>query len=274
VRSNTNRDNALRFGALVDDYDRGRLVYDDSILVTIHRRAPALPVEGSGRTVLEIGPGTGQLTRALLGSRRHVIAVEPDAAVVGRLRRLSADDDDLDVCPVPFENVDLPPGHVAEVWAADAFHWVDPRRGYPLVARLLRPGGWLVLLWTFATVAEPRLCERLNDLYRQHSPDLVREVDLVASLASNFADGRREIEVSSDLTVHDHWIEHTSTELPVADYAAMQLSFRHIAELALDQREELRQAIRTTLGGRRRVVLGVDRSIVVARSTLPDQRQS
>ena len=98
-----------------------------------------------GDPVVEIGPGTGKLTRELLERGLVVDAVEPDADLAAVARRIVGD------APVrfhmgTFEDVELPAGAFRAVFAATSYHWVDPDVGWKKVASLLEPGGIFALL--------------------------------------------------------------------------------------------------------------------------------
>ncbi len=97
------------------------------------------------REVLDLGAGTGKLTAQLVARGLAVTAVEPsqrmraelEAALAGRVTAL----------PGRAEDIPLPDASVDVVLVAQAWHWVDPARAVPEVARVLRPGGRLGLVW-------------------------------------------------------------------------------------------------------------------------------
>src|SRR5262249_33479076 len=100
----------------------------------------------SGSRVLEIGCGTGQLTRALAERGLVVDAVDTGAQLIERARsRVGAG---VEYHLGRFEDIELPEGAYDAVFSATAFHWIDPAVGWNKVASLLRPGGMLGLLQT------------------------------------------------------------------------------------------------------------------------------
>jgi SAM-dependent methyltransferase len=93
--------------------------------------------------VLEIGAGTGILTRLLAERIARVVAVEPD----DRMRALLPAAPGVEVLAGWAEALPAPDASVDVVIAASAWHWVDEERAVPEVARVLRPGGRLALVW-------------------------------------------------------------------------------------------------------------------------------
>ncbi|MGB7450186.1 MAG: class I SAM-dependent methyltransferase [Ornithinimicrobium sp.] len=125
------------FGSGADRYDRLR---------------PAPPPEAvdfcaplPGADVVDVGAGTGKLTVLLLRRGHRVVAVEPSSAMREQLRaRLPH----LSVRAARAEATGLPGASVDVVTFAQAWHWVDPPAASREVARILRPGGYVSLLWT------------------------------------------------------------------------------------------------------------------------------
>jgi SAM-dependent methyltransferase len=127
---------AASFGAAAAAYERGRPSYPD--------QAVGWLLPPSARRVLDLGAGTGKLTRALRDRGLDVIAVEPSAGMRDQLTRVLPG---VTVLAGTAEQIPLADGAVDAVLVAQAWHWVDTRRAVPEVARVLRPGGQLGLLW-------------------------------------------------------------------------------------------------------------------------------
>ncbi|MGZ4466400.1 MAG: class I SAM-dependent methyltransferase [Nocardioides sp.] len=129
-------DPARSFGSVADAYDRGRPSYP--------REAAAWLVGEQPVTVLELGAGTGKLTAALVELGHDVHATDPDPAM---LSILSRDLPDVRTSVAPAEEIPLPDRSVDVVVSAQAFHWFDLDRTLPEVARVLKPGGRLAVVW-------------------------------------------------------------------------------------------------------------------------------
>lgn len=143
---------ARSFGAAAADYHRARTGYTEDDV------AWALDLS-AGRTaarlrVLDLAAGTGRLTLALLaagvgagGAVGTVYAVEPDPGMRAEFARqvppglVRLHDGTAEAIPLPDASVDA-------VVVGSAFHWFDPSRALPEIARVLRPGGTLTALWT------------------------------------------------------------------------------------------------------------------------------
>lgn len=127
---------ARSFGAAADAYERARPTYPEAAVDWL---VPA----GAG-TVLDLGAGTGKLTRSLAARGLEVIAVEPLAEMRANL---AAALPEVRALTGTAEEIPLPDGSVDAITVAQAWHWVDPERATLEAARVLRPGGTLGLIW-------------------------------------------------------------------------------------------------------------------------------
>jgi SAM-dependent methyltransferase len=127
---------AMSFGSVVESYDRGRPGYPLDAARWLTGDQPL--------SVLELGAGTGKLTRALVELGHDVHATDPDPAMldhlartvhVGRLSQTGAEE-----IPAADASYDI-------VIAGQAYHWFDKDRALPEIARVLKRGGSLSLVW-------------------------------------------------------------------------------------------------------------------------------
>ncbi len=94
--------------------------------------------------VLDLAAGTGAVTRLLAGRAERVFAVEPDE----RMRAvLAARCPQAEALPGRGEDIPLPGASVDAVVISSAWHWLDPDLAVPEIARVLRPGGTLGVIW-------------------------------------------------------------------------------------------------------------------------------
>jgi SAM-dependent methyltransferase len=99
---------------------------------------------GGASTVLDLGAGTGKLTRALVETGARVIAVEPGDAMRAELEHALPD---VEALRGAAEDIPLPDRSVDCVAVGQAFHWFRHGEAMPELHRVLRPGGGLALLW-------------------------------------------------------------------------------------------------------------------------------
>jgi SAM-dependent methyltransferase len=103
------------------------------------------------QVAVDLGAGTGLFTRALFGRAAEVIAVEPD----GRMREvLARRSPGMRVVEGRGEAIPLPDGCADALFVSTAWHWLDPARAVPEIARVLRSGGRLGVIWTSRDRAE------------------------------------------------------------------------------------------------------------------------
>ena len=156
-----------------EDYDRGRPGYPPAALDVAALSAAS--------TVLDLGAGTGKLTRLLASRFDRVLAVEPADAM---RRMLATVCPDAEALAGSAEAIPLAGASVDAVFVAEAFHWFDGPRALAEIARVLRPAAALVLLWNVpAGPTEPSVeaVERLVDEVGPSRDDFGADpMDLVA----------------------------------------------------------------------------------------------
>jgi SAM-dependent methyltransferase len=119
-----------------EDYERGRPGWPSEIV--------ALPGLPASATVVDLGAGTGKLTRLLVTAFNRVVAIEPAAEMRRVLERLCPAAESL---PGTGQDIPMPDASVDAVFAAQAFHWFDDEGAVAEIARVLRPRGAVVLAW-------------------------------------------------------------------------------------------------------------------------------
>ncbi|GGU82358.1 class I SAM-dependent methyltransferase [Lentzea flava] len=94
--------------------------------------------------VLDLAAGTGKLTGVLVAEGHRVTAVEPNEQMLSELvRRVH----DVRALPGHAEHIPVPDQTIDAVFVGTAFHWFDPEKALPEIARVLRPGGVLAAMW-------------------------------------------------------------------------------------------------------------------------------
>jgi ubiquinone/menaquinone biosynthesis C-methylase UbiE len=146
---------ARRYGMVFDEiaaeYDRHRPAYPDELIDQACRVAGI----GRGDPVLEVGCGSGQLTRSLAGRGPRVTAVEPGTNLMSLARQNLEGAGEVGFVNARFEDAQLPRARFRAVFSASALHWVDPEVSWQRAADVLLPGGTLALVQYFG-MAEAR----------------------------------------------------------------------------------------------------------------------
>jgi ubiquinone/menaquinone biosynthesis C-methylase UbiE len=130
------------FDQVAEEYDRHRPTYPDALL----DHACEVAALGVGDRVLEIGCGTGQLTRNLLARGLRVSAIEPGDRLIALARKNLAGIDDVELVNARFEDAALSRESFRAVFSASAMHWIDPDLSWQKAAEALAPGGTLTLV--------------------------------------------------------------------------------------------------------------------------------
>jgi ubiquinone/menaquinone biosynthesis C-methylase UbiE len=156
MRHGADRPLALTFGRVAATYDRVRPRY---FLPLLDRAQDVLEL-GPGACVLDLGAGTGRLTRELVERFETVIAVEPDEEMRAFLGLGTAVSGSAEAIPLTDTCMDV-------VFVGEAFHWFDPARALNEIARVLRPRGALAIIWTHWWETNPPLPKSAIELLRR-----------------------------------------------------------------------------------------------------------
>jgi len=128
------------FGRSAREYEVGRPGWSDELLDRVVAELGLDP----GATALDLGAGTGKLTRLLVPRFARVVAVEPDGAMRAVLEEVVPDAESL---PGRGEAIPLGDAEVDVLFTAEAFHWFAGPEAVAEIARVLRPGGAFAILW-------------------------------------------------------------------------------------------------------------------------------
>lgn len=161
------REFATAFGDAAQAYEQGRPGYPAEAIsalvreLGLHRRS----------MVVDLAAGTGKLTRDLTTYFERVIAVEPLATMRAELARAAPAAEAL---AGAAEHMPLPPASADAIFVAQAFHWFEGRPALDEIARVLKPGGGLALLWNTTPweLREGAWFALLDDLLERSRADL------------------------------------------------------------------------------------------------------
>jgi ubiquinone/menaquinone biosynthesis C-methylase UbiE len=144
-------------------YDRVRPGYPEEAVAYLRSQLGL----GPDRVVADIAAGTGKLTRDLVASGAHVIAVEP----LAEMRAVLAENvPEAELMAGTAEQVPLGDGSVDAITVAQAFHWFEPAAALVELGRVLRPRGAVALVWNIRDLGD-RVQVELNELLRPYRGD-------------------------------------------------------------------------------------------------------
>lgn len=142
----------LTFGAHADAYERARPAWPEDV-------ARWFVPEGAA-FVVELGAGTGKLTRAVAALGVRVVAVEPDARMLAVLRGLDLEGVEGSAEAIPFGD-----GEADAVVAGSSLHWFDLEPALREIHRVLRPGGRLGFGWNHRDDRHPVVARMSETVY-------------------------------------------------------------------------------------------------------------
>jgi SAM-dependent methyltransferase len=171
VNRDERRGRATSFAEVADAYERARPGYPEEAVRWLVGEEPS--------DVVDLGAGTGKLTRTLVALGHRVTAVEPLGAMLAHLRHAVPEAKevvgDAEAIPLGDAAADV-------VVCAQAFHWFDHDVALPEIARVLRPGGRLSLVWNTRDDREPWVAKLSDAVMGRETVD---DGDTVEPLAAS-----------------------------------------------------------------------------------------
>jgi SAM-dependent methyltransferase len=187
-------DSTLRFSSRVDNYVKYRPVYPAGIIDALAEACGLTP----SAVIADVGAGTGILSEMLLRNGNAVIAVEPNREMRESAARLQSRYPSMRVVDGAAEATTLADRSVDFVVVGQAFHWFDPQRTRREFARVLRPGGWVVLVWNQRDTQQTAFLREYEAMVAAYSVDYER-----------FKDGTVRVDVLSEFFHPDGFAART-----------------------------------------------------------------
>jgi SAM-dependent methyltransferase len=194
-----------RFTGRVEDYERYRLRYPAAAIEMLVARC-GLRRE---HLVADVGAGTGMLAELFLEHGNAVVAVEPNGEMRWACERLASAWPGLTVKKATAEATGLKEDSVDFVAAGRAFHWFDHAKAAKEFRRILRPGGWVVIVNNGRVRDESPISAAYEGLLREHGTDYEanqKRYESDARVAAFFAGGelvRKETRGEQRLTLEE-----------------------------------------------------------------------
>ena len=228
------------FDEVAAEYDRRRPTYPDELI----DRACHVAGLGSGDRVLEIGCGSGQLTRGLVARGLHVTAVEPGENLLSLAGQDLEGPGLVEFVNARFEDAQLPQRHFRAVFSASAFQWTDPDVSWHKVAAVLIAGGALALLQYCGLQEERSISDQEEQLaiLATNAPEIAADWPQYRDLAAIGAGVEQRRENVSDAWA---WIGSHDVARTEAGRLFCDVRFASVPTLLEQSADELTSLLRT-----------------------------
>ncbi|HEY7767740.1 class I SAM-dependent methyltransferase [Longimicrobium sp.] len=160
-------DPTARFSDRVADYVRYRPGYPDEVIRVLREETGLAPVH----VVADVGSGTGISSKIFLDHGNRVFAVEPNPDMRAAAEAMLGGDPRFHSVAGTAEASTLPDAAVDYAVAGQAFHWFDAPRARDEFRRIVRPGGWAVLLWNARRTDTSPFLRAYEALLHEHGTD-------------------------------------------------------------------------------------------------------
>lgn len=181
-----------RFSSRVENYVKYRPGYPPEVVRHLASHCALTPAS----LIADVGCGTGLLAERFLSNGNRVLGVEPNREMREAGARLLAGHPGFTAVAGTAEATTLDTASVDFVVAGQAFHWFEPAPTRAEFARILKPGGWVALVWNERRVAGTPFLEGYEAVIHRFAPDYEasnhRNVN-AASLAAFFAPAKFEL---------------------------------------------------------------------------------
>lgn len=156
-----------RFSNRVADYVRYRPSYPPALLDLLRSECGLCPEQ----VIADIGSGTGLLSKLFLENGNRVFGVEPNAEMRGAGEEFLRTYENFTSIEGSAESTTLAGGSVDFVTAGQSFHWFEPAASRAEFQRILRPGGWVVIVWQDRRMEEAPFTRRYEELLERFGID-------------------------------------------------------------------------------------------------------
>jgi SAM-dependent methyltransferase len=161
------KDPTQRFSRRVQDYVRYRPHYPEAVLGVLREEIGFTPAA----VIADVGSGTGISTELLLRNGNRVFAIEPNREMREAAEAQFGGGPGFVSIDGTAEATTLPDAAVDLVLAAQAFHWFRPEPTRAEFRRILKPGGWVVLLWNRRLADSDPFARAYEELLQRFSSD-------------------------------------------------------------------------------------------------------
>ncbi len=156
-----------RFSHTVEYYVKYRPHYPKEAIAILKKQCDL----NRETVVADIGSGTGIFTKLLLENNDTVFGIEPNAEMRQAAEKYLSDDKNFVSVAGSAENTTLKTQSIDIITAAQAFHWFDQTNVKQEFKRILKPQGWVVLLWNLRDSEQPGFMQAYEKLLQTFGTD-------------------------------------------------------------------------------------------------------
>lgn len=160
-------DPTRRFSTRVDNYIKYRPSYPSALIELLMQECRLTPAS----IIADVGSGTGILSELFLKHGNVVYGIEPNLEMRTAGERLLSSYPHFCSVAGTAEATSLPGSSVDFVTAGQAFHWFDKARARAEFYRILRPDGWVMLIWNDRRIGTSPFLEAYEQLLQTYAPD-------------------------------------------------------------------------------------------------------
>ena len=160
-------DPTKRFSTRVENYIKYRPSYPPEIITLLESDCGLT----SDKLIADMGFGTGFLTKLFLKHGNPVVGIEPNADMRAAGERTLAEYSNFESIDATAEATTLRDNSIDMIIAGQAFHWFDRAKVRPEFQRILKPNGWVVLIWNGFHVETSPLNNGYQEIVLRHGTD-------------------------------------------------------------------------------------------------------
>lgn len=157
------------FGLAASDYEIGRPSYpSDAVACLLGSARPTNP--GEQIKILDVGAGTGKLTRAIIAAGHQPVALDPDPVMLAKLAEAMPE---VQALRGHAEKIPAPDASFDAAVAGQSWHWVQPAAASTEIGRVVRPGGILGLIWNIRDTRADWVAEMSRIMHNSRAEEYV-----------------------------------------------------------------------------------------------------
>ncbi|MEW6712579.1 MAG: methyltransferase domain-containing protein, partial [Candidatus Riflebacteria bacterium] len=165
------RDRAEAFNRIAENYERFRPGYPEALREKIEELAGLK----AGAELLEVGVGPGQATRLFINRGYKIVGNEPGEQLRNTAWKSLEMPGGLTLEGGNFEDW-CPAGRFFDLlYSGSAFHWVDPEKGFPKAAEVLKSSGCIALFWNMFPETTDPIWKEIEGTYAQYAPEIAEK---------------------------------------------------------------------------------------------------